>query len=201
MGATSGSHESFANNVSGWWESMQQPHHGVGVEGAGHRGQCPLAGAPGSGPLHTHGWGRLVQSPLPEGDVGLHHYPHGSGRACAGASHSVPPATSRPLPPMRVRVPATPGLARHVFSMKTRASPTAGRPGLPSPLPCSDCGSPAPVRPGVPGAEGVSGALRAESGAGPCGDASRSSLTPPAGHAASRQSHAQARRGAGGQAR
>ena len=84
-----------------------------------------------------------------------------------------------PSAPTRVRVPATPGLARHVFSMKTRASPTAGRPGLPSPLPCSDCWSPAPTWPGVPWAEGVSGALRAESEAGPRGDASRSSLMPP----------------------
>ena len=79
--------------------SVQQPHHGVGVEGAGHRGQCPPAGAPGSGSLHTHGWGRLIHSPLLEGEAGLRHCPHGSGRAWAGASRSVAPVTSRPLPP------------------------------------------------------------------------------------------------------
>lgn len=167
---------------AGGWESVQRQLHGVGVEGAGHQGQRPSAGAPGSGSLHTHRWRRLVQSPLPEGDAGLRHYPHGSGRAasCPLGWSLVLCATSDflPLPPTRLSTCHPRSRQARVLDEDT-CFPDGRQTWPPSFPSCSDRRLPARVWPGVPWAEGVSRVLRAESGAGPLGDGSRSSLTGP----------------------
>lgn len=125
---------SSADSVSLWWGSVQQQLHGPELRVRGHQGAAPIGWEPlGAAPPHAPL--EAAHPGPPKGDAGLRHYPHGSGRALLSAG-------LEPCALCRQRLPALcpheasachPGLARHVFLMKTCASPAAGRPGrLPS---------------------------------------------------------------------